>query len=296
MPKIPKVARDINGTVIEQRQTDGFINGTAMCVAYGKKIDAWLRTQDTLELFQALADVTEFNYSDLSNLDAARLSASKYAKIFPGLILSKGGSPEFGGGSWLHPDLAIQLAQWCSKPFALQVSSWVREWMTSASNPVQLEADADRVRMRDVLKDRKRLEFTDQIKAFLENCGTYKPGSPETTRAFSDAHDYINCLLTTETAKQMRERLKRQTGKEISDKQLLRDYYPIEDLANFAAVCQAAANEMHRSKVSPKKAIDRAIQQVLSRFYEPKPIDFTEQISLVRERIQSRDQMKLKSE
>jgi len=298
MPKIPKVARDINGTAIEQRQTDGFINGTAMCVAYDKRLVDWLRSQDALDLFVAVAkDLGVEVKGENSHLSyVSSLSATKYAEIFPGLILVKRGSPDSGGGSWLHPDLAIQLAQWCNKSFALQVSRWVREWMNSASNPVQLEADADRVRMRDVLKDRKRLEFTDQIKAFLENCGTYKPGSPETTRAFSDAHDYINCLLTTETAKQMRERLKRQTGKEISDKQLLRDYYPIEDLANFAAVCQAAANEMHRSKVSPKKAIDRAMQQVLSRFYEPKPIDFTEQIGLVRERIQSRDQMKFKSE
>ena len=296
MPKIPKVARDINGTAIEQRQTDGFINGTAMCVAYGKKIDAWLRTQDTLELFQALADELEINYSDLSNLDAARLSASKYAKIFPGLILSKGGSPELGGGSWLYPDLAIQLAQWCNKPFALQVSRWVREWMTSAYNPVQIEADTDRVRMRDSLKDQKRIEFTDQIKAFLQSSGSYNPKSWQTRRVFWESHDYINNLLTTETAKDMRLRLQAELGREVTDSELLRDYYPIENLADFAAVCQAAANEMHLNKVSPKEAIDRAMRQVLPLSYQAKPIDFTEQIGLVRERLRSRDQMQLKTE
>ena len=31
------------------------------------------------------------------------------------------------GGSWIHPDLAIQLAQWCSPSFAIQVSRWTRE-------------------------------------------------------------------------------------------------------------------------------------------------------------------------
>ncbi len=31
------------------------------------------------------------------------------------------------GGSWIHPDLAVQLAQWISPIFALQVSEWVRE-------------------------------------------------------------------------------------------------------------------------------------------------------------------------
>jgi hypothetical protein len=28
---------------------------------------------------------------------------------------------------WIHPDLAIQLAQWISPIFALQVSKWIRE-------------------------------------------------------------------------------------------------------------------------------------------------------------------------
>jgi hypothetical protein len=27
-------------------------------------------------------------------------------------------------GSWIHPDLAVQLAQWISPKFALQVSRW----------------------------------------------------------------------------------------------------------------------------------------------------------------------------
>lgn len=31
------------------------------------------------------------------------------------------------GGSWIHPDLAVQLTQWISPLFSLQVSSWVRE-------------------------------------------------------------------------------------------------------------------------------------------------------------------------
>jgi hypothetical protein len=31
------------------------------------------------------------------------------------------------GGSWVHPDLAVQIAQWLSPTFALKVSKWVRE-------------------------------------------------------------------------------------------------------------------------------------------------------------------------
>jgi hypothetical protein len=33
-------------------------------------------------------------------------------------------------GTWVHPQMAIHLAQWLSAAFAVQVSEWVLEWMT----------------------------------------------------------------------------------------------------------------------------------------------------------------------
>lgn len=295
MPKVPMVSRDVNGTAIEQRQTDGFINGTAMSVSHNKDLTQWFRTKDTLELFESLAiDLgTEINSVDLQNLDVSTLSAAKYAEIFPGLIFTKRGSPLVGGGTWLHPDLAIQEAQWCNKLFAIQVSRWVREWMTSAYNPIQLEADADRVVMRDELKDKKRLELTGQIKAFLERAGRYQPGSFHTKKMFWEAHDKINLLLTTETAAAMRKRLETELGRPVSESELLRDYFPMTDLAHYAALCQASANEMALNKTHPLKAIEIAAKQVLSLNYVAKPIDFTERIGLVRRRLEQRDQLLL---
>lgn len=291
--KIQKVIREVNGITVEQRSIDGFINATAMCVAHSKKIDSWFRTDETLELFEALAIDLSIKYSDLSILEVSKLSATKYAEIFPDLLIVKQGSPKNGGGTWLHPDLAVQLAQWCNKPFALQVSRWVREWMTSAYNPIQLEADADRVQIRDELKDNKRLEFTGQIKLFLEAAGKYEPGSFQTVRAFQVAHNKLNTLLTTETAQQMRDRLGQELEKQISDQQLLRDYFPISDLANYASLCQAAANEMVLNGTSPLAAIEVAARQVLSPSYVAKPIDFTERIGLVRRRLEQKDQVRL---
>jgi hypothetical protein len=36
-------------------------------------------------------------------------------------------------GTWIHPDLAVQLAQWISPEFAIQVSGWVRELALTGS-------------------------------------------------------------------------------------------------------------------------------------------------------------------
>ncbi|NBP03194.1 MAG: KilA-N domain-containing protein, partial [Proteobacteria bacterium] len=34
---------------------------------------------------------------------------------------------KYNQGTWIHPDLGINLAQWCSPDFSLQVSKWIRE-------------------------------------------------------------------------------------------------------------------------------------------------------------------------
>ena len=50
------------------------------------------------------------------------------------------------GGTWAHPHIAIQFAQWCSAAFALQVSRWVCDWIATNKPPgmskehLQLEA------------------------------------------------------------------------------------------------------------------------------------------------------------
>lgn len=33
-------------------------------------------------------------------------------------------------GTWVHPNVAIHLAQWCSPKFAVAVSEWVHDWLT----------------------------------------------------------------------------------------------------------------------------------------------------------------------
>lgn len=41
----------------------------------------------------------------------------------------QGGTPELQG-TWIHPQVAINLAQWLSPKFAVQVSKWVFDWMS----------------------------------------------------------------------------------------------------------------------------------------------------------------------
>jgi predicted flap endonuclease-1-like 5' DNA nuclease len=50
------------------------------------------------------------------------------------LIVVNTGLNEYRG-TWIHPDVAVNLAQWCSAKFAVAVSRWVRDWLTAGKTP-----------------------------------------------------------------------------------------------------------------------------------------------------------------
>ena len=115
------IIHEANGLQIGQRILDGYINLTQMAKAYNKRLDNWLRLKDTRDLLAEFELQEKLNTSDVRDLK-------------PALIVRRG---KHEGGTWGHPDIAIQFAQWLDKKFALQVSRWVREWMTAGKNPIQ---------------------------------------------------------------------------------------------------------------------------------------------------------------
>lgn len=106
------------GDVICQRITDGYINATAMCKAAGKLFADYARLKSTSDFLEELS-------TDMG------ITISKLIQQL------KGGVPALQG-TWVHPDVAIHLAQWLSPKFAVQVSRWVREWLTGGKKPTVL--------------------------------------------------------------------------------------------------------------------------------------------------------------
>nr|WP_315467123.1 KilA-N domain-containing protein [uncultured Undibacterium sp.] len=108
------IHHEANGAIIDQRAADGYINATAMCRAVGKQINDYARLKATGEFLVELSAETGIPVSDLVH---------SY----------KGGSPH-SQGTWVHPDIAVNLAQWLSPKFAVQVSKWVREWLSDTKS------------------------------------------------------------------------------------------------------------------------------------------------------------------
>jgi hypothetical protein len=253
-----------------------------MCVAHGKEVKEWFSNQSTIDLLEALAEDLNIEVKEGISPDSGVVLISR---TYPQLVFAKRGSPETGGGTWLHPDLAIQLAQWCNKPFAIQVSRWIREWMTTGQNPLwSVQADIDRVQYRDSLKDEARLRMTDQVKVYLEQIRRYDDTKYRGI-FFAKVHNQLNTLITTETSKQMRVRLSQLLGKEVKEYELIRDYYPAIMLQRYIAMCEAVANLMIREGLQPLTAVERAAEIVLPANYLAAPIDFVEHVKLVRGRI-----------
>lgn len=106
----PLVKYEIEHKIIHQRVKDGFINATAMCKATSKQWNDYWRLKGTPEYLHELSSETGVPVS--------------------GLVQSiKGGVPDMQG-TWVHPQVAIHLAQWLSPKFAVKVSKWVFDWMS----------------------------------------------------------------------------------------------------------------------------------------------------------------------
>lgn len=120
---------ELCGTVVQQRETDGYINATQLCKAAGREFYNYQRTQHGNDYIEALS-----LKPNLIGLE---------------LVQVKSGKPENGGGTWVHPKVAIHLAQWLSPEFALQVTDWVIELMTKGHvsvTPAQPRHWYDRIR------------------------------------------------------------------------------------------------------------------------------------------------------
>jgi hypothetical protein len=87
---------------------DGYVNAKLLCKAGKKEFKHWNSNKQNKDLIQALKSDVGIPASQL--IDVKKGNTSKYKQ-----------------GSWIHPDLAIQLAQWISPHFAIQVSKWTRE-------------------------------------------------------------------------------------------------------------------------------------------------------------------------
>ena len=146
---------DDGSSITIPMRKDGYINGTMLCKAGGKKFNVWNRLKNTTELITALESQTGFSISQLI----------------------EGNSSKYEQGSWIHPDLAIQMAQWISPKFSIQVSRWIRELSC------QLEE-------KNKVLETKENEIKTETKQYQDSLNT-----KEDTELMKESNGLFNCAL-----------------------------------------------------------------------------------------------------
>jgi hypothetical protein len=135
----------LNDIIITSRSEDNYINATQLCQAGCKKFNDWYRLNTTKQLINHVKSETEIPVSQLIDIKKRK-------------------------GSWIHPDLAIQLAQWISPKFAIQVSKWIRELFTNGKVEINLQL-VNEIKLKDqeikllkntYMKKHKRVDYPEQ--------------------------------------------------------------------------------------------------------------------------------------
>jgi len=107
------IQHQVNNSVIAQRESDGYINATELCKAAGKRWYNYVRNETSGQFIRALEAKTQISALELiQEVTIAGVTAT-----------------------WVHPKVAIHLAQWLSADFAVQVSEWVYDWLNGKEAP-----------------------------------------------------------------------------------------------------------------------------------------------------------------
>lgn len=146
---------DYNGHPITIRD-DGWFNATEAAANWGRSTSEWLRLPSTLSYLEAFK--------------------RKYGNI-PHSKTQRGA----GGGTWLHPKLAVRFAQWLNDDFAVWCDGAIDDIIrgTQDWNRVRHVSTAAAKLLSEVIKDSKESQ-----------------GATAEPRHFMAEHKLVNWLLT----------------------------------------------------------------------------------------------------
>ena len=184
----------------------------------------------------------------------------------------------------MHHKLAVHLAQWCNPEFALLVSDWIEEWLTTGKNPIQVDVDQEfiawqqRYDIRVFLKDFLRPELMDAV---VKYAITNKQ-SP--IKLASSVHDLMNKRIQGVTSKE----IKVLHGLPIGS--LIRDYFDAPPLITYVAINRLAKNAIIDRGVNPIDAVNKACDAYLEASYIPTLAPLADNLYLKGEEIKQRRQ------
>jgi phage antirepressor YoqD-like protein len=159
---------DYNGSEITfEIGSEVIVNATEMAKPFGKRPVDWLRLSSTTEFMETLSSVRKSHTS---------------------MIQTVMGSPETGGGTWLHEDVALEFARWLSPVFAIWCNDRIKELlkfgMTTTPEATEkilgdpdfgirllLELKSERAKISNLERENtlNELRITEQVKVITQS-------------------------------------------------------------------------------------------------------------------------------
>jgi hypothetical protein len=123
---------------------EAFFNATAVAKAFWKRPADWLALDSTKEYIEAIT--------------------RKYVLEQNQVVMVRSGSPDNGGGTWMHPKLAIAFARWLNVDFSI----WCDEQIEAILKPVPQPLSAAELILQQaqmlVAYEKRMEEFNDRVK------------------------------------------------------------------------------------------------------------------------------------
>jgi hypothetical protein len=106
----------ISDIAITSRKLNGYINATQLCQAGNRLFNTYFRGKRTKDFLRVLSEKTHIGVGSFIKFEQKN-SRDKM--------------------TWVHPQVAINIAQWISPEFDVAVSGWVYNWYTTNNQNTQ---------------------------------------------------------------------------------------------------------------------------------------------------------------
>jgi len=128
----------LGGVEVISRQSDGYINASQLCKAGNKYYKDWFRLEKTKEFLTELSNELKIDILTDKTEKVGVGEISQPPNMNVSLIeINMGKTDVDDQSTWVHPRVAIHIAQWISPKFAVNVTGWIHKLLSTGS--VKLE-------------------------------------------------------------------------------------------------------------------------------------------------------------
>ena len=164
------------------RETDGYIDVTNLCKAGGRLFSTWRRKTTTEEFLKILKDDIKSEYQKNSSVQYCtdllinHETPQNQSEDDIQLIKTETKGVNETRGTWVHPKVAINIAQWISPKFDVQVTKWVHQLLVvgsvklidGSSDKDIIDIQKDKIKYNRLKKEGKEDE-ADEVKYEINN-------------------------------------------------------------------------------------------------------------------------------